>query len=496
MTRPAHSITSSGLSLLGSQYGLAVVNVAVSMVMLRLLSKPQFAVVATLEILSALVAFSDPGLNSVVVQRAPAGFKAGGDERSSLGLIKLALVCRLAALVVLGLVFILLGSRISLLFLKTTDYTAEIRVLVVGALLSATWESLQVVAQAVQDFKLIARWNLLGGITKQVLALLLFFPFGFWGYLTGLVASIALVNVAMAWSLRRYLWASVPAAPIGPTLRYAFPYFLRRFFRFGFLQFDLAAVGAMLPPEALAMYSVARRLAGYISQVTESFQTPILMRVASMRQESAEERGVFARKAMRYITLLIVPICALVAAASPWIMGVFGGAKYAAGWPILAVLAIGQILYALYSNQAIYVFVVRAPWATLLLDGLSGLLSFGSVPLIILSLGVNGVGLGQILGLIAGTVLARALLRAHREIRFDWESLRLLIVPLGVAVAVIVAGQRLWFRIWSVPIFCALAGAIFVLLLRPSLTEEDRRQIGRILPSWVAGVGRTSGGLG
>lgn len=466
----------SSLHLLGSQYGLALIGVASSMIMLRLLTQTQFAVVATLEILAAVTAFSDPGLNAVVLQKAPAGLLPGGNRAEALGLIRLALAIRLLFLGILAVAAELLAPQVARLILKDAAYTGAIRWLVLGAVFLAGWESLTIVAQAAQEFTTIARWNLLGGTARQVVALLLFFPFGFPGYLAGLVGALALVNLGMTWNLRRYLFGPVEMPPAGATLRYAFPFWLRRFFRFGFLQFDLAAVGAMLRPEWLAVYGVARRLAGYVGQVTESFQTPILVRVASLRGETVEARGEFAAKATRFIAILIVPLCIFVAAASPWLMRVFGGEKYAYGWPILAILAVAQALHALYSNQALFVFVVRAPWATLLLDGISGLLSFGAVPLLILSLGAYGVGLAQILGFLWGIVQARLLLRGHPEIPLDRRSLRSLLIPLLAASGVLVGGQLLYFRLWIVPIYGIASLLLFVYLVRGILAPEERRR--------------------
>lgn len=493
MNRQTPGLARSSLALLGSQYGLAVIGVGLTMVTLRLLSKEQFAVVATLEILTAVLAFSDPGLNAVVVQRAPSGLQAGGDRGEALGLIRVALVVRLALLGVLGAGCELLAPQISRLILKDSGHVMEIRLLVPGAILLATWESLRTVAQAGSEFACIARWNLLGGAARQVVAILFFLRFGFIGYLAGLVGALALVNAGMAWELRPYLFSRASATPVGALLRYGFPFWLRRLCRFGFLQFDLAAVGAMLQPEALALYGVARRLAGYVTQITESVQTPILVRAASLREESTAERGAFARKAGRYVSLLIVPIGLLVAAASPWLMRLFGGDKYAAGWPVLSLLAVGQVCYALFGNQAIFLFVLRSPWATLLLDGLSGIVSFGSVPLLILSLGVGAAGLGQILGLSAGLALARLLLRRHPEIPFDWEALRSLLWPVSAATLVLVAGQLLYLRLWSVPFYGIVALALFALLLRGRLAPEEKRQLLQSLPTRLVGWARLNG---
>ena len=248
------------------------------------------------------------------------------------------------------------------------------------------------------------------------------------------------------------------------------------------MQFDQTVVGALLSPAALANYAVARRISRYITLATSSVQDPILTRAAAMREEPAQERGAFARKGYRLVTLLVVPMSLAVAVSAPWLMRVIGGAKYASAWPLLAVLAAGQIVYALYSYLGLHVFVIRPPWFTLLLDGVVGLVSYGAAPWLIRVGRAYGVAGGQIFAFGLGLVTAILILRPHPELTPDRSVWKLLWLPLLASLLPVALLEWYCFRLWAAPIYFAAGAVVFFWLLLRRLPDSEYEAVSRWIP--------------
>ena len=98
------SLVSSSFALLSRQYSVTAFNIVFSLALYRLLSKEEFAVVVVFDILAALCIFTDFGLNTVFIKKAPAGLAGASDRFEALGLIKLAVLVRIIGLCGLGFV--------------------------------------------------------------------------------------------------------------------------------------------------------------------------------------------------------------------------------------------------------------------------------------------------------------------------------------------------------------------------------------------------------
>ncbi len=446
--------------MLVSNYGLAAVSILQSIYFLRVLSTMEVAVAAVLAIMVPVYGFSDLGLTTVFVQRAPAGLSEGGDRALALSLIKCALIYQTLAMLIIGAATVALAPVISTVFMKSTSY-AWVIILFVPAAISNIWiGTLQLVAQVNDEFFLIAKWNFAGGLVQQVLPVAGYIPFGFAGFVIGTVVSTVFQVIGMGWSLRSLLFNDVPAAPFGTTFRYGLPFYVRTFMRFGFMNFDQAIVGALLSPTFLAGYSVARRIAAYAGAAANSFQTPVTTRMAALRGGAPEVLAEVFKKGTSYTSMIIIPLCVFLAAASPWVVSVYGGGRYAGVWPLVIALVLVQVGYAVYTNYAVAVFAWQPPRSTLICDGVVGIISFTLLPVAIRVLGEYGVAWGQVLGFAAGVLVCRALLRGGPELHYDFSSLRFIAVPLLLGTGVLVLGQVLYFRLWIVPLYGAAASAV------------------------------------
>lgn len=480
-------IAKSGSAVLLSQIGLLLFNLFFTVYFVRVLSKTEFAVITVLDILISIFGFSEMGLLSVASQQAPSKLQSNS-RAQALALAKCAFRYRSLVILLFGAITVVFAPSMSQLLLKTPEYSWAVILLTLGAMGTTWYYTLQGIAKIYQDFYLLARWNLVSGILRQALALLAFLFFGLPGYLVGTVASIYITMFGMGWSLRKTIFNDIPAAPFWPTFRYGFPFYIRSFLRFGFLQYDQLLVATLLTPETLAVYSVVRKLTKFISLITDSFQAPITMRMSALRDEPDKVQSGFFNKVTRYTTFITLPLCTLIALTSPWIMQIYGGEKYANEWPVLVIMTIAQAAYAFYGVYSGAVFASLKPWAILLADGIVGVTNMLVAPMLILGLEKYGVAWGQLLGYIFGILCARAMLRRRSDFNFDWNGLRLIGIPLVLASSLIVVGQALLLQWWSVPVYLLIAGLIYILVTGRRFHQEDWDQIRILVPEPLAPI--------
>jgi O-antigen/teichoic acid export membrane protein len=456
------------------------------MVLLRLLTRTEYAVGAVLDVLISLMAFTSFGLNTVFLQRAPAGLCSESDRSEALGLIKLAILVRFGVACLVALLMIVLSQQISILFLKTTFYSMHVRLLAFGAISAAMLESFMHICQAAQDFGRLSRWMFWTNIWRSPAGLALFLIFGLWGYLLGIVGFIVLSTCIIGWKVRNYWFNNVPIAPLWPTIRYGFPYYLRTFFRFGFLQADQMLVAILLTPDILAMYAVARRFVGYINQATEALLQPVLMRVTALRETTDNSIAQVQDKLIRYIPITIISLSTCVAVSSPWLMRIIGGAKYADGWPLLMLLCLAQICYLFYGMSALYVFALKPPRATLVVDAIVATISLVITPVLILVFKQYGIAFGQMAGFAGGWLFSQHLLRQYTELHMKWRLLLKLILPIIPPVCIIAGGQVIFFSLFIVPLYIVAGVIIFLWILGRRLELAEWMTLQRAVPYRLA----------
>jgi O-antigen/teichoic acid export membrane protein len=484
MTTISRPIAKSSSALLFSQIALMAFNFGTTIYILRLLSKTEFAVIVVLDILISLFGFTDFGLFAVALQQAPSLLQPGQDAARGLSLVKCAVWYRSLALLAIGLLFSLIASQLSQLFLKTPDYTWAVILMIPAAMGMVWYQSFQVVAQVKNDYYLFARWDVIIGVLRPILSILGYLFYGLPGFLVGTAISIFISTGGLAWSLHDFFINPVRPAPFWSTFRYGLPFYIRGFARFGFIQYDQFVVAALLTPVDLAGYSVVRRLTRFVFLVVESFQSPIMVRMTALRAEPDEIQVRFFSRATRYLTIIVISLATLLASASPWVMRLYGGEKYASEWPLLLVLLSAQIVYTIYMVYGNAVFARLKPLASLAVESTVGGINFILAPLLVILFGKNGIAWGQMAGFTVGILGASHLLRRKAKYEYDWSSLRLIAGPLTLACSIIVIGQVIPFDAWwVVPVLGAVAVGVFSHLVFRRLREDDWQQILTVVPT-------------
>jgi O-antigen/teichoic acid export membrane protein len=474
-------LVASSLKMLSSQYCLSIFNIFCFMYLLRVLTHVEVAIIAIFEILTSIYGFSELGLNSVMIKFCPSSLNTNGDSNKAYGLIKLTILVQGFVLFCMVGITYFFAAFISYQFLKTDSYAWAIHIISPGAALTILFSTLRGIAQVSEMYSLIARWIFLAGFLKQSIAIVLLLKYGFRGYIAGLTIASAISVISISISLRKFLINRVPCASFWDTFCYGFPLYLRSFMRYGFKELDQALVGLLLTPQVLATYSVARRFINYLNQAFEFIITPVMVRSLALIDSPSGAIQLFAKQSIRYFLFLTMPACVFVALSSPWLMYIYGGSKYFTGWPVLAFLSIGQLFYAINSIIAIYVFALKAPKATLIVEGAIGLFNYIFGPLLIIFMGLYGMITGQILGYVIGLAISTKILRQD-DIFIQWSNISVMIFPLIISSLLTILGLFTCFNVLVPPLVICFAFILYLVIFMRKITEEDHCRIRALVP--------------
>jgi O-antigen/teichoic acid export membrane protein len=474
-----YKIVASGMQVIVSRGIGVLASTAGVMFFARTIEKSDFAVFAVFSILTTVIEFSTAlGLEATVLQLAPAKL-VSENPNNGLGLMKTALLSRTALLGFASILLAIWAEPASRLFFHTTSRGHLIGLIAIGVFMSGLFSGLSLLAQAVQLFGPISLFNAFSRIAQNMFAVLFYFRLGLEGAVLGMSIGPLIGIFGLLWHLRKYLFNSAPFVSWKWMVRYSVPFYIRMFALYGFTESDRLLIGVLLPPAALAEYSIAAGLAAYLNLIGEAFLTPMLVKVAEWRETQRDRVQRSISKVYRYTWFIIFPLCAAVALSSRWLLFLYGGEQYERAWLILTVLALAQFIFTLRRVAAVYLFSLGEPRQTLKLDGISGLLAV----FIGLFLGYwfaqIGIAVGQMFSAIISLILAVRLLRNYLVISFSavYGGVRQLIVPALLGSIILTMGQIIYFSLWAQAVYLLFAAITFGLLLRRQIAPDDRAYI-------------------
>jgi O-antigen/teichoic acid export membrane protein len=232
------------------------------------------------------------------------------------------------------------------------------------------------------------------GLLENVFALACYLAWGTEHYFTGILIGIAVMVGVRVYLLRTLLpllrWSNVTWRDTKESLKEYFPFYLRKFFRIGFVQGEQLLIPLLLPLNQLANFKLAKKCSGFLKNYVQAFSDPLLIKLSKSRD--LEHRHAFVRTFLWFT----VPLPIVLTMLSPWIMEAVGGAKYADSWYILAVLYGSYIFYALSQLQLTVISIFGKPTEFLLRDAVGGVVGLGSTLGMILWLQEYGIAWGQL----------------------------------------------------------------------------------------------------
>ncbi len=199
----------------------------------------------------------------------------------------------------------------------------------------------------------------------------------------------------------------------------------------------LSVLGHALAPEIRGEYVAALSLArgpNILGFVLVSFLVPLIARARSTGEHAAAGRLVMGT--MRFLLVLLVPACALVAANAAELMVLFFGESYRHGAILLAILIFAQGLgfTVLAALQAIVIGTGHAAQAAhRLLGALVAALVLNLV--LIPAFGAVGAAIAAVLAFAISTILVGALVRRELGVLLEpRQAILALAVSLGVGL--------------------------------------------------------------
>lgn len=189
---------------------------------------------------------------------------------------------------------------------------------------------------------------------------------------------------------------------------------LRKFFRFGFVQGEYLIIPLLLPLQQLANYRLAKQASSVLKNYFSAFTDPLVVRLA--RTGDVKERQSYVRTFLTFT----LPAPVLMLLLSPWIMAGLGGDKYAAHWPILAVLSVAYFFQPLSALQFAILSVFGRGKDFLFRDIAGGLGGIAATIGLILAIGEYGIAWGQLVSYVILYLVGRKF--ANQFIKFQTRT--------------------------------------------------------------------------
>ena len=322
---------------------------------------------------------------------------------------------------------------------------------------------------------------LVGGLTVILLAL----GAGMNGYLWAqIVNSIIVVTllIVVGWRLTpkaaRFAWRTLPR--IDPEVKgFAAAAFGMNAMEFLVSQADKVLLGVYLNPALVGIYVVASSLSALIPLILQSVNqifAPIIADLHSRKRNDVLEK--LFQCLTKWVVGLSLPLAFVVIGFAAPLMSIFGVA-FEAGWPVLVIGAVGQVLNCGVGSVGYLLFMSgnqkRLMRVQFCMVAVSLLMNITLIPV----LGIIGAALAAAVINVAGNLWNLAEVRKALQI-FPYNRSYLALAFPALISAAAVAVLRFWSTSLARPglgILLALAAsyAVFVALaLKFSLDEDDR----------------------
>lgn len=230
---------------------------------------------------------------------------------------------------------------------------------------------------------------------ESILTVIMYILFGMNQYFLGVILAQSFIFFLRLFLIRKIIfqfrWNELSWKASKPVLKLYLPFYIRRFFRFGLLQGEQLLIALLLPLNQLANFNLAKKLSKYLKFYTEAFENPLSIKLARSQDIALRNRY------RKTFLLFTIPLPIIMALISPWLMRYAGGEKYADNWPILAILCLSYIFYALASLQFSIISIFGKHTDSLYRDIIGSLTGFFSTLILILIFAEYGLAWGQLI---------------------------------------------------------------------------------------------------
>lgn len=447
-----------------------------------LFTKLELASLSVLAVVTSLGAmFSGLGINPTLMKEIPK-LIAENDRKTASAMAKSGIITHFLFSLIAASVICIFSKQISQIFFKTVEYSSIIAIISANVIVYKLYEDGEQLLAALQEFGKYSLVRVVQGIVIKILALA--------GYLIGGVKTYIGVVIVCEFFLfcfiiflsRNLVRIKSGFYPIKKLLIYSLPFYGNAYSNFAAQQGDQFVIGIFLRPEQLATYYVARRFFDYLSLIIDAIMRPVGVKIAELKAYGLEKIENAIYRASRYLFFVVVPMSCFVAVSSYALLEIYGGEKYLSALPALVVLALALIPSAVYSLTVSGVYVIGEPKHTLRSEAIRGVLNLSLCLVFIGLFGIVGISIARLLSFLGASFFAYYLLGKLSKTKLDWEVFRDILPTALVASVLVISLQLVYYNILLFPLYLLLGLAIFILLFRHNLTEEDLRLIQGLLP--------------
>ncbi len=410
------------------------------------------------------------------------------DEGESWSAARSTLTLSLVLSLVVTLAYSLLAPYFSLFFTKSTQWT-DLFLLgglwLFGSSLGAT---VQGIIQGLKKYTLLAKILFVSRFAMVAFTILVLFAYH--NIAIPVIGWAVFYFLIIGWSIKfvakdlfskksgRYSFSTI--------MRYSFPLGIAGIIQIFASSSDSIVVGGYLASISLGVYTAALQITAVLGTV---LVTPLITAFFPETSSAADsELSNAFRLAIRFLMLSVLPASFMLAALSPQLLTLFsGGGNYVGGILPMELIA---FFYVFTGIQSVSIYLLQAVGRTLqaMAAGVVGaFVDIGASILLVPSLGLEGAALSKIATALIGTLVAIYYVRMYARnldrLKFYGKCIISSAVPFAASLALTLFVSS---RTLTLIPYALLSAVLFLFCLRimKVLSEEDKRYLSHLLPSF------------
>ncbi|HVO59517.1 MAG TPA: oligosaccharide flippase family protein [Terriglobales bacterium] len=361
-------------------------------------------------------------------------------------------------------------------------------------------------AQVLAGFKDVAKRTVITNfIGTPVVLLLTLMLLGMGLRLRGYLAAQMIASVVVLILLLRAVWDVIPRAVCNVSGRlvnldadvvpFAAASFAMNGIEFLTTQGDKILIGLYLAVKPVGIYVLASTLAAFIPLVLQSVNqifAPVIADLHARQRHEVLQR--LFQTLTRWVLAATLPLAAVSIVFAPQLMRLFG-AEFEAGWPVLVIVAVGQIVNCAVGSVGYLLLMSgnqnRVMKVQLAAAAISVVTNFCLIP----TVGIVGAAIAAALVNVFSNLWNLIEVRRALQLLPYNRSYYKLVVPTGLmvgALALLRAGAPSPGREWMVVLLALVVGysAFGLSVLAFGMAEEDRKIAGDLLRQARGGLQR------
>ncbi len=269
-------------------------------------------------------------------------------------------------------------------------------------------------------------------------------------------------------------------------LRRSFPFALMILFATITVRIDIVMLKLFHSTDAAGLYSVGRRLIESLSFLPENIVSALFPALSVLYLSDRTKFNRTFGRAMRYMVIPAIPLAAIIFTYAPQIVETLFAPEFAPASVALRWLAIWLGLLFIKHLLAVTLGAIDKQRVFSVIAGLGMLLNIVLNLMLIPRYEVLGACVATVGAEIISTIAALIVVRGALGIGGPGSSIGKIFAA-GLVVCIGLYAMRGWNAILGAAL--AAGGYVLLLFVLKAITDEDRRQFGRLVRNGLAGLG-------